>query len=70
MNAQIIPAALIKVSSAFGVLAFSIALGMSLVSGVSISVSLYRSIVAAVAFSVVGGIFSLILMLFFSTDDE
>lgn len=59
-----------KLSVAFGVLAFTIALGMGLVSGVSITVSLLRSVKAAAVFAVAGGIFSLILMLFFSEDDE
>ncbi|HBK81606.1 MAG TPA: hypothetical protein DDZ83_18385 [Nitrospinae bacterium] len=70
MNTQLITSILMKISVAFGVLAFSLALGMGLLSGVSITLSLYRSVKAAAVFAVAGGIFSLILMLFFSEDDE
>jgi len=57
-----------KVTMAFGVLAFTVSLSIGLVFGVSLPFSLYRSMMAAGVFAAVGGFLSLILFLFFSDD--
>lgn len=57
-----------KITVAFGILAFTVSLCIGLVFGVSLSFSLYRSIMAAGVFAAVGGLLSLILFLFFSDD--
>ncbi|MFC1491117.1 hypothetical protein ACFLQ0_00810 [Nitrospinota bacterium] len=68
MTGQIITSILMKIAMAFGVLAFTIALSMGLLSGVSISQSLLRAGMAAGVFAAGGGLASLILFLFFSDD--
>ena len=68
MGAQVITSVLMKITVAFGVLAFTISLCIGLVYGVSLSSSLYRSMMAAGVFAAFGGLLSLILFLFFSDD--
>lgn len=64
----IITSVLIKIAVAFGVLAFTVALSMGLLTGVPISESLLRAGIAAAAFTLGGGVISLILFLFFSDE--
>ncbi len=64
----IITSVLIKIAVAFGVLAFTVALSMGLLTGVPISESLLRAGIAAGAFTLGGGVISLILFLFFSDE--
>ncbi len=64
----IITSVLVKIAVAFGVLAFTVALSMGLLTGVPIGESLLRAGMAAGAFALGGGIFSLMLFLFFSDE--
>ena len=58
--------AIIKVAMGFAVMAFSVAIGTSLLSGVDIGVAIYRAGLAAGVFAVVGGLLSALLAMFFS----
>ncbi|MEE9275639.1 MAG: hypothetical protein V3V62_10065 [bacterium] len=60
--------AIIKVAMGFAVMAFSVAIGSALLSGVDIGVAIYRAGLAAGVFAVVGGLFSALLAMFFSDD--
>ena len=56
--------ALPRISIAFGVMAFGVALGAALISGVGMMVALWRAAVGGVGFAVLGGLLSYLLLLF------
>jgi hypothetical protein len=58
--------ALTKIALAFAVVAFTVALCTGLVAGVGFGLLLYRAGIAAGVFALIGGLVSLILLLFFS----
>lgn len=58
--------AIIKISMGFAVMAFSVAIGAALLSGVDIGVAIFRAILAAGVFAVLGGVLSMLLAMFFS----
>ncbi len=66
MNSAILMTALTKISLAFALVAFTVAVGTGLVAGVGITLLLYRASIAAGIFALFGGLVSLILLLFFS----
>jgi hypothetical protein len=56
--------ALPRVTAAFGVMAFGVALGAALVSGVDVAEALWRAGVGALVMAVFGGLCSYLLLLF------
>ncbi|MBI3128953.1 MAG: hypothetical protein HYZ11_15210 [Candidatus Tectomicrobia bacterium] len=56
--------ALPRVAIAFGVMAFGVALGAAMVSGVGLGLALWRAAVGAAIFTVLGGFLSYLLLLF------
>ena len=58
--------AIFKVAIGFAVMAFSVAIGTALLSGVDIGVAIVRAALAAGVFAVVGGLLSTLLAMFFS----
>lgn len=58
--------ALTKIALAFAIVAFTVALGTGWVAGVGFGLLIYRAGIAAGVFALLGGLVSLILLLFFS----
>jgi hypothetical protein len=56
--------ALPRISIAFGVMAFGVALGAALISGVGFVLALWRAAVGGAAFAVIGGFLSYLLLLY------
>ena len=56
--------ALPRVIVAFGVMAFGVALGAALISGVGMMLALWRAAVGGAVFAVLGGVLSYLLLLF------
>ncbi len=63
---MLIMTALMKISLAFALIAFAVAVGTGLVAGVGFTLLIYRAGIAAGIFALFGGLVSFILMLFFS----
>ena len=56
--------ALPRIIIAFGVMAFGVALGAALISGVGMMLALWRAAVGGAIFAVLGGLLSYLLLLF------
>jgi len=56
--------ALPRIIIAFGVMAFGVALGAALISGVGMMLALWRAAVGGAVFAVLGGVLSYLLLLF------
>ncbi|MEK6709650.1 MAG: hypothetical protein AABZ64_03645 [Nitrospinota bacterium] len=56
--------ALPRIAVAFGVMAFCVALGAAMVSGVEVTEALWRAAVGGAIFTVLGGLLSYLLLLF------
>ena len=53
-----------RIIIAFGVMAFGVALGAALISGVGMMLALWRAAVGGAVFAVLGGVLSYLLLLF------
>ena len=58
--------ALPRIAIAFGVMAFGVALGAAMVSGVGLTLALWRAAVGGAIFTVLGGLLSYLLLLYLS----